>query len=72
MPLNAADTLTRAQAAPAVTSDSLVVTVNLKFAGRQYRAEDVVGALRTQYGATKVSSPRDSIGYNQLDLTIIP
>ena len=49
-----------------------VVSVDLVFDGLAFNPANFFNALKTQYGATKVSSDRDSVGRGSYKFRIIP
>lgn len=60
-----------AQPTQSVTG-GLRVTVDLIFDGLAFNPANLLAALKTQYGATKVSTDHDALGQNQYQFRIIP
>jgi hypothetical protein len=50
----------------------LVVHLDLVFDGVAYSPANLLNALRTQYGATKVAADTDTVGQNAWRLRITP
>lgn len=66
------NTLMGAEAIQPLVKGGRLVTVNLMFDGIAFNPANLFNALKTQYGATKVSSDRDSPSRGHYNFRIIP
>lgn len=68
----ATNTLMGAEPVLPLVKGGRVVTVNLIFDGLAFNPANLFNALKTQYGATKVSSDRDAPARGHYSFRIIP
>jgi len=66
------NTLMGAEATLPLVKGGRVVQVNLIFDGLAFNPANLFNALKTQYGAAKVSSDRDSVARGSYSFRIIP
>ena len=66
------NTLMGAEATLPAVKGGRVISVDLVFDGLAFVPANFFNALKTQYGATKVSSDRDSVGRGSYKFRIIP